>query len=56
MALKSNNKIELKQIYSTYSSMYVAKNDYKSALDNYKLHMKYKDSIISIESLQNRSI
>ena len=53
MALKSNNKIELKQIYSTYSNMYVAKNDYKSAFDNYKLHIKYKDSIISIESLKS---
>ena len=53
MALKSNNKIELKQIYSTYSNMYVAKNDYKSALDNYKLHSQYKDSIINTESLKS---
>ena len=53
MALKSNNKVELKQIYSTYANMYEKKNDFKSALFNYKLHSKYKDSILNIESLKS---
>ncbi|MBC7642672.1 MAG: hypothetical protein H7174_10120, partial [Flavobacterium sp.] len=53
MALKSNNKVELKQIYSTYSNMYAEKNDYKNSLKNFKLHIKYKDSILNIESLKS---
>jgi signal transduction histidine kinase len=53
MALKSNNKVELKQIYSTYANMFAKKNDFKSALLNYKLHSKYKDSILNIESLKS---
>jgi signal transduction histidine kinase len=53
MALKSNNKVELKQIYSTYSNMYAEKNDYKNSLKNFKLHTKYKDSILNIESLKS---
>ncbi len=53
MALKSNNKVELKQIYSTYANMFAKKNDFKSALSNYKLHSKYKDSILNIESLNS---
>jgi signal transduction histidine kinase len=53
MALRSNNKVELKQIYSNYANMYAKKNDFKSALFNYKLHSKYKDSILNIESLKS---
>jgi hypothetical protein len=41
MALKSNNKIELKQIHSIYANTFAAKkNDYKSALKkNLKLRI-----------------
>lgn len=53
MALKSNNKVELQQIYSIYSNTYAIKNDYKNALKNYKLHTVYKDSILNIESLKS---
>lgn len=53
MALKSNNKVELKQIYSIYANTFAKKNDFKSALFNYKLHSKYKDSILNIESLKS---
>lgn len=53
MALKSNNKIELKQIYSIYANTYAAKNDFKNALKNYKLHTIYKDSVLNIESLKS---
>ena len=53
MALKSRDKIELKQIYSIYSNLYIKKNDFKNALLNFKLHTKYKDSILNIESLKS---
>jgi signal transduction histidine kinase len=53
MALKSNNKVELKQIYSIYANTFAKKNDFKSALFNFKLHTKYKDSILNIESLKS---
>ncbi len=53
MALQSNNKIELSHIYLTYSTMYVSKKDFRSALENYKLHTQFKDSIINIESLKS---
>ena len=50
MAKKANNKIELAEIYKTYSKINKEKKDFKNALFYNEIYIKYKDSLLNEEN------
>lgn len=51
-AKESNSYYDLKEVYASFSNLNTLKNDYKQALQYYKLSVQMKDSSINTESIE----
>ena len=50
LSLESHYRVNLKFTYQSLSSLYEAKGEYKKALENHKLYIDYRDSLVNEET------